>query len=207
MKLKNLKFLILLLLICSYGYSQNSSQEKAKKQYLKQLKYLQNKKAPNFCLSNKFGEEVKLEKFKNKVLVIDFWSTHCKPCIQDFPDLEKVKGILKDSTNIQFIGICIDTDKQRWKDMLDKYKLSGTQLFLDENSDTNANEFYFKKIKEFPTYLLISSSGIILGSLPFPTQHEFMACVIANGINNMNTAQSAEQIFDNPMIIKKYTQE
>jgi len=37
------------------------------------------------------GNEVTLEDFRGKVLVIDFWETWCGPCLQVFPSLQELR--------------------------------------------------------------------------------------------------------------------
>ena len=35
------------------------------------------------------GKPVLLKDFEGKILIVDFWATWCKPCIREFPDLDK----------------------------------------------------------------------------------------------------------------------
>jgi len=50
-----------------------------------------NKKIPEFKLTDLSGETVTLEDFKGKRIHINFWSVTCKPCIQEFPELNQLK--------------------------------------------------------------------------------------------------------------------
>ena len=49
------------------------------------------------------AKTINIQEFQNKTLMIDFFSTTCPPCIEEFPDLVKLQNSLKDS--FQIIGI------------------------------------------------------------------------------------------------------
>jgi thiol-disulfide isomerase/thioredoxin len=46
---------------------------------------------------------INIQEFPNKTLMIDFFSTTCPPCIEEFPELVKLQNSLQDS--LQIIGI------------------------------------------------------------------------------------------------------
>lgn len=45
---------------------------------------------PNIPLKNYNGEVIRLSAHKGKIVVIDFWSTVCKPCVAAFPAFQRV---------------------------------------------------------------------------------------------------------------------
>ena len=67
----------------------------------------ENKKAADFALTNLNGKVVKLSDFKGKVVILDFWATHCPPCIQEIPDFIKLYNKYKDK-GLVVIGISLD---------------------------------------------------------------------------------------------------
>jgi len=67
----------------------------------------ENKKAPDFTLTNLNGKTVKLSDFKDKVIILDFWATHCPPCIQEIPDFVKLYNKYNDK-GLVIIGISLD---------------------------------------------------------------------------------------------------
>lgn len=62
-----------------------------------------------------------LKDFNGKIIILDFWATWCGPCIQSFPELEKLQAKFRD--DIQIITIT-DDPEIRIKRFLAKKKLS-----------------------------------------------------------------------------------
>ena len=55
------------------------------------------KKAPDFSLDNIDGDPVTLsENTGSGPVVLSFWATWCKPCIEELPHLEKIYAGLKE---------------------------------------------------------------------------------------------------------------
>src|SRR5690606_5996059 len=52
--------------------------------------------APNIKVTTLDGAVVELAKLKDKVLVLNFWSTTCKPCIEEMPALNELVHSYKD---------------------------------------------------------------------------------------------------------------
>ncbi|MCC9166027.1 TlpA family protein disulfide reductase [Pontibacter harenae] len=46
--------------------------------------------APDFKVTTLSGEELELSKLRGKVVVLNFWSTTCKPCIEEMPALNEL---------------------------------------------------------------------------------------------------------------------
>jgi peroxiredoxin len=70
-------------------------------------------KAPAFTLADLDGKDVSLSHLLEKgPVIVDFWATWCKPCIQGFPDLqdllEKYKG-----RGLSVVAISVDGPKSR----------------------------------------------------------------------------------------------
>ncbi|HVF92191.1 MAG TPA: TlpA disulfide reductase family protein [Blastocatellia bacterium] len=49
------------------------------------------KRAPNFALKDLRGRTVGLDRFKGKVVLLNFWATWCPPCRAEMPDLVKLQ--------------------------------------------------------------------------------------------------------------------
>lgn len=48
------------------------------------------------------GNEVVIESFKGKKLVLNYWATWCKPCIEEMPAMARAQELLKDD-NVVFL--------------------------------------------------------------------------------------------------------
>ena len=53
------------------------------------------------------GREQRLEQWKGKVLVVNFWATWCEPCREEMPEFVKAQAALG-AKGLQFVGIAID---------------------------------------------------------------------------------------------------
>ncbi|MFN8274112.1 MAG: TlpA disulfide reductase family protein [Flavobacteriaceae bacterium] len=53
------------------------------------------------------------------LLLINVWATWCKPCVAEFPVLDKIGNEFKDS-NLRMVSVSIDDDTIRLKNFLDK---------------------------------------------------------------------------------------
>ncbi len=52
-------------------------------------------KAPDLTLPDLDGNQVKLSDYRGEVVVINFWSASCAPCLIEMPSFEKLKAMLK----------------------------------------------------------------------------------------------------------------
>jgi thiol-disulfide isomerase/thioredoxin len=67
------------------------------------------------------GEKGSLEKFKGKILVIDFWATWCGPCLRAMPELNKLAEEIR-GEDIRFVTISKDDDVHLWQKKLAEKK-------------------------------------------------------------------------------------
>ncbi len=122
------------------------------------------KQSPNFNLVDSNGVFYNINHFKGKPTYIDVWATWCKPCLADYPKIEKL--YTKYGDKINFISINYLDTKDNWYTFLNKNKPQWKQLFAG-----NTNELFFKKynITGVPRYILLDeNSKIIFNSAPTP---------------------------------------
>ena len=64
--------------------------------------------APEFTLDTMDGNQISLSDYRGKkVVLIDFWSTTCKPCLQEMPELVKIYNERKDK-GFEILAIATD---------------------------------------------------------------------------------------------------
>ncbi|PHN07184.1 TlpA family protein disulfide reductase [Flavilitoribacter nigricans] len=100
-----------------------------------------------------------IDKYKGKVIYIDFYATWCGPCRQEIPHAKRLHQEFKDEA-VVFLNLCAQSKEQDWENMKKQYALEGENYFL-----TN-EEFYLLsatyQVDAFPTYVLIDKSGAVV---------------------------------------------
>lgn len=76
-------------------------------------------KAPPIHLVDITGKEINIENFRDKVVIVNFWSTTCPPCVEEFPSLVKYANMF--DQKIVILAIAQDRDISLVKDFLSKY--------------------------------------------------------------------------------------
>jgi thiol-disulfide isomerase/thioredoxin len=115
--------------------------------------------APYFYLTDSNGTAYTPEHFIGKVVLINFWSTMCKPCIEEFPYENSLVEKFKDEP-VQIISICMESKPDQWLMLIKKHKLKTLNLLSEGNWDLNLSKKY--DINGWPHSVLINSDGKII---------------------------------------------
>jgi peroxiredoxin len=74
--------------------------------------------APGFSLKDLHGNTVTLESLKGKVVVLNFWSKTCGPCLEEMPELADLTKILADRADVAVITVSSDDGPEAVKPTL-----------------------------------------------------------------------------------------
>ena len=110
--------------------------------------------APSFKLSDLDGNEISLEKYKGKIVLLDFWATWCAPCRMTMPVIEKLSKEYQDDM------IVLAVNMYEPKDVVEKYAFEQairTQILLDEEGVVSATYGAYA----IPMNFLIDRYGIV----------------------------------------------
>jgi thiol-disulfide isomerase/thioredoxin len=77
------------------------------------------------------GSKFDLDKYKGKVVLLDFWATWCGPCLAELPNVKKVYEQLHNQ-GFDVVGISLDEDKETLAKFLDKERLPWATLFEED---------------------------------------------------------------------------
>jgi len=133
-------------------------QEEAYQHYYKELDTAWNatgRPAPDVVIYKLNGKNFKISDCKGKVLVIDFWSTICKPCIAAFPAFERIAAEYKNQP-FQLYVTDIAEDQESVQVFADH-----TKLALDVLRDPDMKLFKAIAAKGTPHKFIIDPKGII----------------------------------------------
>lgn len=112
---------------------------------------------------NKFPMEIvnknfDFQKDNKRYILLDFWFSHCGPCLHEFPKYKAVYEKYKDK-HLEIIGISTDRSKdiENWKKVIKEKELPWKH-FLDENG-TESKKY---NINAFPTTFLLDTERTII---------------------------------------------
>lgn len=150
-----------------------SYKEEVDKTYQKLQTLAEGKPSPTFNnYENYKGGTTSLKDLRGKYVYIDVWATWCGPCIKEIPFLKKIE---KDyhNENIEFVSISVDkqSDRDKWRTMVDKEELEGVQLLADNDFKSDFVQDYL--INGIPRFILLDTEGnIIKSNAPRPSNPE-----------------------------------
>ena len=134
----------------------------------------QREKAFAFELKNTLGQVVTLEDFAEKTIVMDFWFTGCKGCVQVAKALhESIIPEFANDSSVVFVSVCLDINFLQWQRSLKKgLYTSKEQINLFTMGMGTAHPlFKHYHYSGCPQLLLIDKEGILITStppIPFP---------------------------------------
>ena len=97
-----------------------------------------------------------IEKYKGKVVYIDFYSTWCGPCRKEMPF---AKQLHKEFLGKEFVSLnlCAKSKKEDWELFVKQHKIEGENYFLTNEEFYLLSELF--KVNGFPTYVLLDKDG------------------------------------------------
>ena len=112
--------------------------------------------APDFTLSDIYGNSLRLSDFEGKVILIDFWATWCPFCRESIPLLSSLYSDYKDK-GLEIIGIALEYDGGKTLKRFAKEKNIAYSLAIGKESLATEYSAY-----GVPTRFLINRRGEIV---------------------------------------------
>lgn len=110
--------------------------------------------APDISVTSFEGKTVKLSDLRGKLVLIDFWATFCKPCIEAMPRLKALHAAHA-ARGFELLSIAMPTDD-------DPRAVLGANAAGIDAIDDAAQTTY--RVDRFPTYFLVGKDGTLLCS-------------------------------------------
>ncbi len=129
---------------------------------------------PKMPLNDTLNSYVSLEKYKGKIMVLDFWFTGCTGCKIMAPWMDKVKDHFKNNNNILFINISIDKDMNTWMTSVRKgiYGKGGISLRAGVQGSEHPMIKSFQ-INAYPRLIIYNKKGELFdASAPSPSKDD-----------------------------------
>jgi len=116
-------------------------------------------KATDFKLPDLEGNLVGLSSFKNKYILLDFWSANCGPCRLENPNLLRNYQTYH-QRRFEILSISLDRSRKDWENAVKKDNMIWTTVSDLQGSDGDVPTTY--NVYFIPTYYLIDPNGIII---------------------------------------------
>jgi len=113
--------------------------------------------APPFMATTLSGEHISMDSLAGKVVLIDFWATWCGPCVNALPNIQKIARKFEGQPLV-VLSISLDSDESKWKDFVDKNKMTWLQV-----RDGGFNGAVSKKfgVTAIPATFSIDADGVL----------------------------------------------
>jgi len=118
------------------------------------------KAAPEFVLPAIDGKDLRLSKFRGKVVYLDFWASWCEPCLRALPDVKALWSDYRDQDFI-IIGVSLDYTQTAWRNFVNANGLDWKQTYDDLRSSGGAVSVY--RVRSIPQTFLIDKDGVLIG--------------------------------------------
>jgi len=116
--------------------------------------------APLFEVESFDGKTIRLEDFQGKVVLLDFWATWCRPCVDQMPKLKKIYEAFSANPRFAIVGMSVDWEVDKAKKFIAEEGLNWLQVCLGDMSKSIVVKQY--EIGEIPSTILIGPDGKII---------------------------------------------
>ncbi|QUI23138.1 TlpA family protein disulfide reductase [Vallitalea pronyensis] len=130
----------------------------------KQLEFKTTDMDDNKVDNSIFGEQ--------QLTLLNLWSIHCPPCVEELPELEKIANDYKGKVSV--VGIVDDTDMEGVKEVLKKKGVTYTNIIPDKGLQDVMNQFDY-----IPVTLIVNKEGKVLEKfVPGSSDYEYFKSII-----------------------------
>jgi thiol-disulfide isomerase/thioredoxin len=120
-----------------------------------------NRLAPEFELPSINGGKVRLSSFRGKVVILNFWTKTCRPCLEEMPSIADLAKALRAHPNVVLLTITTDESAEDARDTMKSVLGGGDppfEVLVDSESDVVRDKY---GTKLFPETWFIDPEGVI----------------------------------------------
>jgi thiol-disulfide isomerase/thioredoxin len=110
--------------------------------------------APPFRLVDLVGESIRLDQYRGKVVVLDFWASWCGPCMESLPEVYRIADSFGD--RCQWLGINLQESQEQASKIANRLGIESS-ILLD--SDGKVASLY--DASAIPLVIVIAPDGIV----------------------------------------------
>ena len=112
--------------------------------------------APDFSLPTPGGGEWKMSEQRGKVIVMNFWTVTCRPCIQEMPTIELLAEMTQDWGDVEVVAVSTDRSWAEVETIIPR--TSRITSLLDADRKVVTGQF---GTKLFPETWIIDADGVV----------------------------------------------
>ena len=116
-------------------------------------------KAANFYLKNVDDKSVSLSDFAGKLVLLNFWDTHCSACIASIPKKNALVEKFGEQ-GFELVNICLDNAPDVWRQIINDHHPLGEQLICKGQWEKTLRDKYM--ISGRPHFVLVDRNGLII---------------------------------------------
>ena len=103
------------------------------------------------------GAQESLADYRGRIVLLDFWATWCRPCVDALPDLRKLVADVP-ADRFALIAISVDDELETVIRFMENEPMPWTNWHVGTESDIGR----LLRVQSFPTYVLVDEHGTIL---------------------------------------------
>jgi thiol-disulfide isomerase/thioredoxin len=96
----------------------------------------------NSDFADKDSKPVNLVDNNKKLNMVIFWASWCGPCRHEIPELKNIQSAFKADSNIRFVSVSVDENKEKWLKAMDEEKMPWEQLIIPAKAKNKASALY-----------------------------------------------------------------
>jgi len=89
--------------------------------------------APDFTIQDA-GQSVRLDQYRGKTVVLNFWASWCPPCLEEFPSLMQLQHQVP---NVVVLAVSFDTDNEAYRQYVTDNHLNNMVVVRDATQKSN----------------------------------------------------------------------
>jgi len=112
--------------------------------------------AAAFSVETDQGKKISIKDYPGKVLVLNFWASWCKPCVDEMPSLNEFSKRME-KEGVTVLGISVDHDEAKYKKFLKDANIA-FQTYRDDKALIPASYGTYK----YPETYIIDKQGKVV---------------------------------------------
>ncbi len=110
------------------------------------------------------GKDFQWDRYKGKVVLVDFWATWCGPCVQEMPNVKENYEKYHEK-GFEVVGISLDDDRAKLEGFIAKNEIPWTNLFAEPKSEGEPGDqptAVHYAVSSIPTAILVGKDGKVI---------------------------------------------